>query len=357
MNIYKKIESLFNLKIYSLKNKKEIIEKILNSLTKYHYNKSLIYKKILSGLNYNFRINYSIEKLPFIPIRLFKNHEFKSVRDQKIVRILRSSGTTGSMPSKIFLDKKNSHNQIKVLNKIIKNVIGEKRLPMLIIDKKINFLNKNEMTARLAAINGFSIFGYDHTYLLNETEEINYPVLIDFLKKYKKTKFLIFGFTSLIFENLINKLKLNKNLIKWKKGIILHGGGWKKLEKIKVSNAKFKFMLEKKLNIKSVINYYGLVEQTGSIFVECMKCSRLVTTEFSDIIIRDKNLKVCKENEAGIIQTISMLPTSYPGHNILTEDIGEIKGENNCKCGKLGKYFLVHGRIKEAEVRGCSNVT
>ena len=75
MNIYKKIENLFSLKIYSSKNKKKIIEKAINSLTKYHYNKSLIYKKILSGLNYNFKNNYSIERLPFIPIRLFKNHE------------------------------------------------------------------------------------------------------------------------------------------------------------------------------------------------------------------------------------------------------------------------------------------
>ena len=50
------------------------------------------------------------------------------------------------------------------------------------------------------------------------------------------------------------------------------------------------------------------------------------------------------------------MPTSYPGHNILTEDIGEIVGEDNCKCGKQGKYFQVYGRAKEAEIRGCSDV-
>ena len=58
----------------------------------------------------------------------------------------------------------------------------------------------------------------------------------------------------------------------------------------------------------------------------------------------------------GLIQLFSLLPTSYPGHNILTEDIGEIIGEDNCKCGLKGKYFLVHGRAKEAEIRGCSDV-
>ena len=29
--------------------------------------------------------------------------------------------------------------------------------------------------------------------------------------------------------------------------------------------------------------------------------------------------------------------------------------EDNCKCGLKGKYFNVHGRVKEAEIRGCSD--
>jgi len=63
-----------------------------------------------------------------------------------------------------------------------------------------------------------------------------------------------------------------------------------------------------------------------------------------------------KNKQKGLIQLISLLPTSYPGHNILTEDIGEVIGEDDCKCGLKGKYFLVHGRAKEAELRGCSDV-
>jgi hypothetical protein len=30
-------------------------------------------------------------------------------------------------------------------------------------------------------------------------------------------------------------------------------------------------------------------------------------------------------------------------------------GEDNCKCGRLGKYFKITGRIKNAEIRGCSD--
>ena len=60
--------------------------------------------------------------------------------------------------------------------------------------------------------------------------------------------------------------------------------------------------------------------------------------------------------QRGLIQLLSLLPTSYPGHNILTEDVGEIIGEDDCKCGLKGKHFLVHGRAKQAEIRGCSDV-
>ena len=30
-------------------------------------------------------------------------------------------------------------------------------------------------------------------------------------------------------------------------------------------------------------------------------------------------------------------------------------GEDTCECKRLGKYFIVHGRIEEAETRGCSD--
>jgi phenylacetate-coenzyme A ligase PaaK-like adenylate-forming protein len=114
--------------------------------------------------------------------------------------------------------------------------------------------------------------------------------------------------------------------------------------------------LNKKIKLNRIHNYYGLVEQTGSIFVESHKCGYLHTSAYSEIYIRDKNFNVLENKKKGLIQLLSLIPTSYPGHNILTEDIGEIIGVDNCKCGLKGKYFLVHGRAKEAEVRGCSDV-
>ena len=103
------------------------------------------------------------------------------------------------------------------------------------------------------------------------------------------------------------------------------------------------------------MNYYGMAEQTGSIFFEC-KEGYFHNSNFSEILIRDKNFNLCKFGEEGLVQTISVLPKSYPGHNFITEDIGVIYGENDCKCGRIGKYFKIIGRVEHAELRGCSDV-
>ena len=106
---------------------------------------------------------------------------------------------------------------------------------------------------------------------------------------------------------------------------------------------------------KEIYNYYGLVEQTGSIFFEC-KCGYFIASNYSDIIIRDENLKISKKGKTGLVQLLSLLPSSYPGHSILTEDIGEIVDDHKCNCFGHGKRFLIHGRLKNAELRGCSNI-
>ena len=98
-----------------------------------------------------------------------------------------------------------------------------------------------------------------------------------------------------------------------------------------------------------------MVEQTGSIFFESEKCNYFHTSIFSDVFIRDKEFNNIGFNKKGMLQLLSVLPTSYPGHNILTEDTGMILGEDNCKCGKKGKYFKVFDRLEKAEIRGCGD--
>jgi len=240
-------QKIFSLKPYPAKKNKLsfFFKKQINLLTKYHFEHSSKYRKILKHLNYKGKIT-EIKNLPFIPVNLFKFYDMISVKKEKIIKTLMSSGTSGSTPSKIFLDKNNAINQVKVLLNIVKTILGPNRLPMLIVDKNLNKINRNKFNARIAAINGFSIFGNNHTYLLNENEEIDYHKLNIFLKKFSKNNFFVFGFTSLVYENLIKNLDKKKIKFNFDNAILLHVDGWKKIHDIKITNKEFKKKLKDK---------------------------------------------------------------------------------------------------------------
>jgi hypothetical protein len=98
-----------------------------------------------------------------------------------------------------------------------------------------------------------------------------------------------------------------------------------------------------------------MVEQVGSIFVECEK-GHLHTPNHADILIRDPiTFEPLPFKQKGLIQVMSVLPKSYPGQSLLTEDLGTILGEDDCPCGWKGRYFSVEGRLPKAELRGCSD--
>ena len=202
---------------------------------------------------------------------------------------------------------------------------------------------------------GLSNFGHSHTYALQDDMSLNTEKILEFSEKYNDQPKLIFGFTFMIWKYFIKQLEKEKNSLNLANSTLFHSGGWKKLEKEAVHKNIFKKKVEDLTGVNKIFNFYGMVEQVGSIFVEC-EYGHLHAPSFADILIRDpKNFDILKNNSIGLVQVLSLLPLSYPGHSILTEDIGKIIGEDDCKCGRKGKYFEIYGRIKNSETRGCSD--
>ena len=334
--------------------KKEKLSKLLNNLNKHHYKNCKNYRRILNAFSFKSFKEKDLESLPFLPVNIFKSVDLKSVSEKNILRVMHSSGTTSSNRTKIYLDKNNAVLQSKVLAKIVSDFIGKKRLPMLVIDKKENMTTKENFSAKTAAIRGFSIFAKNMTFALNRHDQLDLGKLKEFSRKYKNERVIIFGFTYAVYRDFLKEIKRNKINIKFPQGLLLHGGGWKKMEKERIDNATFKNMVDEILSVKKVHNYYGLIEQTGTIYMECEK-GFLHASNFSDIFIRKRVIEKPVKFQKGMVQLISPLAISYPGHNILTEDIGKVYGEDNCKCGRKGKYFHIFGRLEKAEIRGCSD--
>jgi phenylacetate-coenzyme A ligase PaaK-like adenylate-forming protein len=356
MNAMFNINSIINAPPFSLKkkDKKKLFSDLLPELTLHHYLNCSQYHKILDVLGYDVEKKLNVEDIPPLPVRLFKDYDLVSVEDSEIIKTMTSSGTSGQNVSKIYLDRYTATSQTKVLAKILADFIGTKRLPMLIIDTKAVLKNRNSFSARGAGILGFSMFGYDVTYALNEDMGIDFDRVKLFCRKHDGKNILVFGFTSIIWEHFHKVLINDKSKIKLENAIMIHGGGWKKLQNESVDSQTFRNKIEISCGIKKIYNYYGMVEQTGSIFMEC-DSGYLHCSNYSDISINNNNFSDCGKNETGLVKLSSLLPYSYPGHILLTEDLGNIIGEDDCLCGRLGKYFQIHGRVVDAEIRGCSD--
>lgn len=357
----KEFNELLEIAPYSLgkQEKKELLNNRLIGLTKYHSEHCNSYEKMLQCLGKDAKSIEDYYDIPFLPVRLFKEMDLLSVSKDDVFKTMTSSGTTGQTVSKIYLDRKTASYQQKTLVKIVSEFTGSARLPMLIIDCPSVVKNRLMFSARGAGILGFSMFGTDKTYVLDDDMNINIQALEEFLEKHRGEKILLFGFTFMIWQHfykeLIRMKETTGKFFDLSKGVLIHGGGWKKLVAEAVSADDFRDALTDVCGLYDVHDYYGMVEQTGCIYMQCEK-GHLHTSIFSDVIIRNGNtMEPCAVGEKGVIQVVSTLPESYPGHSLLTEDEGVLLGEDDCPCGRKGKYFKIIGRLKNAEIRGCSD--
>lgn len=327
----------------------------LAELTRWHQAQCPKYRRILELTGQDRKQINGMEDVPFIPVRLFKEMELLSVDQNQVFKTMTSSGTSGQQVSRIYLDRDTAAFQGKVLTRLMSDLLGKKRLPMLIIDSPAVLRDRQSFSARGAGILGFSLFGQDVTYALDEDLNLDIPNIEAFLARHSGQDIFLFGFTFMIWLYFCQALHTQDIQFLIERGILLHGGGWKKLQDQSVTNDHFCQVLAEQTGIRRVINYYGMVEQTGSIYLQCEQ-GHLHAPIFSDIVIRDPvDFHPLGIGQTGLIETLSLIPLSYPGHALLTEDMGRLEGEDDCTCGRLGKYFTVTGRLPKAEIRGCSD--
>lgn len=335
--------------------KKSRLLKGLVALTEHHRTASAPYARIVDALFPDYsRSVTSLADVPWIPVGLFKSHRLQSVADSEIAAILSSSGTTGQTPSRIVLDKDATILQRRALASVMSTILGPGRLPMLILDSQSTTRSRHAMNARAAGVLGMMTFGTAHCFALNDSLEVQVDVIERFLRRFGAEPFLVFGFTFLVWQALVEQLTAGSADLS--NAILVHSGGWKKLTERSVSNTVFKARLEEQTGIRRTHDFYGMVEQIGSVFLEA-EDGLLYPPDFADVIIRDpRTLEVVPSGSEGVIQVLSLLPRSYPGHSILTEDLGVIIHENARSAPRRGKGFRVLARIPRSELRGCSDV-
>lgn len=307
------------------------------------YDREIVaYHNIISSLNINLSGINELEDIPFLPARLFKSVSFRRKAETHVLQ-LQSSGTNGEK-SKINLDQSDIKIQRKVLYDIAQSFIGSYRRPMIVLEK---VEHGHVLSAKSAGVLGFMLFASKVCVLSEQDADVQ---IQNFINEYGDDV-LIYGTT----VDVYNKLVFGKSpgIAPLPHATLIVSGGWKG-SAVTRTQEELCFQLERIWGITRVYDYYGMVEQTGSVFFRCEK-GHYHCSDYSDIIIRDPvSFQPVPYGVSGLIQCLTTIDMSYPNNSVLTEDVGVIIGEDDCQCGRCGKYFKIFGRLKNAPVKGCA---
>lgn len=307
-----------------------------------------------------------LSDIPYLPVNIFKRLSLRTSDENNVVKTLRSSGTSSQIPSTVVLDKTTRDRQMKALASSLKQIIGPNRRPFIVLDAApsadVSSTN-SDLSARVAGMRGYLMGASKVHYVMKHVDGV--PILdiealqgsIDEIAA-SGSDLCVIGYTFVLYQHVVRELAaMGKQLILPDSAVLIHFGGWKKLEDQRVGKAQLATETASAFGIarSRIFDIYGFTEQLGVIYPDDSEGLKR-TPVFSEVIVRDPvTFEVMKDGETGLLQFITPLPHSYPGVAILTDDMGRILSRRAGTSGWCGTGFEIVGRAKNAEVRGCGD--
>lgn len=321
------------------------------------------YQNYIQHWPVDYRTAGKVADLPFLPVGILKaNPPLSFISPDEVKRTLTSSATTSQLPSRVVLDAPTSRRMTKGIVTIVRDFIGPARRPYLVVDTPDFMRSENALGARGAAIQGLQPFASQATYCLSANKQGDLTLerhkLREFAENHHDAEVLVYGFTFILWNHLVKPLLAEDICLNLPKIRILHSGGWKRLQDQAVEKTVFNQQLARVFGCTPdcIIDFYGMVESVGVIFPDCPEGNKHGPA-FGDVIVRNPlTLAPVAAGEHGIVQVCSILPTSFPGNLLLTEDLAQVIAYDGCLCGRRGISFRFAGRIPKAELRGCGNL-
>lgn len=364
-----KIDRALSVPLYGLppQEKQAALLELLREELDYACERHAGYKNYVQHWPTEYHAARRVADLPFLPVATLKtNPPVSLVGPDGIRKTLTSSATTSQVPSRIALDAQTARRTTKGIVAIVRDFIGPARRPYLVVDT-LDSMGGNTLGARGAAIQGLQPFASETTYCLSlgnrrsdaQGEAIlNRDRLLQFATDQRDAEVLVYGFTFMLWNHLVNPLLAENICLNLPKAWVLHSGGWKRLQDQAVDKVQFNEQLARVFGCSPdrVIDFYGMVENVGVIYPDCSQGNKHAPA-FGDVIVRDPlTLEPSAIGDVGMVQVCNVLPTSFPGHLLLTEDMAQVVAYDGCPCGRRGISFRFAGRIPTAELRGCGNI-
>ena len=303
-------------------------EKLSLELFNFHHRENENYRNFCDNINVDLSKINCIEKIPFLPIVLFKNKKI-SIKNINHEIIFESSGT-GGLKSKHFIKDLKLYNES--IEECFKNFYGEIS-DYIIIGVTPSIESKN---------NSSLIYMINQLIKKSNKKEsqflMNSDVFYSLTKKLEREnkKYIVYGLSHALLDLLDGK---DYNL---KESIFIETGGMKGLRD-EIEKDKLHKIISDGFNTNNVHSEYAMTELLSQSYSSEKEV--FMTPAWKKVLIKDFNdpLKV-KRNGRGFLNIID-LANKYSCPFISTEDVGEVYENGN---------FKLFGRGSDADLRGCN---
>lgn len=303
-------------------------EKMSLELFNFHHRENENYRNFCDNINVDLSKINCIEKIPFLPIVLFKNKKI-SIKNINHEIIFESSGT-GGLKSKHFIKDLELYN--KSIEECFKNFYGEIS-DYVIIGVTPSVESKN---------NSSLIYMINQLIKKSNKKEsqflMNSDIFYSLTKKLEREnkKYIVYGLSHALLDLLDGK---DYNL---KESIFIETGGMKGLRD-EIEKDKLHKIISDGFNTNNVHSEYAMTELLSQSYSSEKQV--FMTPAWKKVLIKDFNdpLKV-KRNGRGFLNIID-LANKYSCPFISTEDVGEVYENGN---------FKLFGRGSDADLRGCN---
>ena len=303
-------------------------EKLSLELFNFHHRENENYRNFCDNINVDLSKINCIEKIPFLPIVLFKNKKI-SIKNINHEIIFESSGT-GGLKSKHFIKDLELYN--KSIEECFKNFYGEIS-DYVIIGVTPSVESKN---------NSSLIYMINHLIKKSNKKEsqflMNSDIFYSLTRKLEREnkKYIVYGLSHALLDLLDGK---DYNL---KESIFIETGGMKGLRD-EIEKDKLHKIISDGFNTNNVHSEYAMTELLSQSYSSEKEV--FMTPAWKKVLIKDFNdpLKV-KRNGRGFLNIID-LANKYSCPFISTEDVGEVYENGN---------FKLFGRGSDADLRGCN---
>ena len=337
--------------IFNIQTEEEFQQKCLETF-QYQYHNIEVYRKFVDFLNINPNEIKEIEKIPFLPIEMFKNHTLLD-KNKKADLFFQSSGTTQMNLSKHWIADEKLYQES--IEKSFEQFIG----------KPEEYIFLGLLPSYLEKQNSSLIYMVD--FLINKSGKpengyflYNHQELFELLNKLstENKKVILFG-VSFALLDFLDFAETNDHIITSSDHLIIIETGGMKGRKQEMTKDELLAIFHKGFGTDKIYSEYSMTELLSQAY--SLGQNIYESPNWMRILIRNTEdpLSYVEAGRNGAINIID-LANRHSCSFIATQDLGKILTDSailrpaSTDKEIISNQFQVLGRIDHSDIRGCS---